>query len=301
MIVMVLVGALLGGAVFLLVLWLAPPKDSPLTQLAKLDALYSAIGEEVMSAGPEQVPSRVGRLVVREMDRRGLAYTSLRQDLTLTGRSFEAVMGRKVLLGVGGFVAALLVLVAAQATVGVGLPAGVPLVVALLIGAALFMFPDTEARSTATKRRQDFRHAFGAYLDLVALEMAGSAAPAEALPQAARVGVGWPLALIRDTLYKATRSGTGKDQWAALSELGRRIGVTELRDLGQLIQLVAHDGARVRSTLTARATTMRRRQLADLAGDAGKRDQSMRLAQVLIGLGFIIFIGYPAVVNVLNF
>ena len=71
--------------------------------------------------------------------------------------------------------------------------------------------------------------------------------------------------------------------------------------LGQLIRLVAHDGARVRSTLTARATTMRRRELADLAGDAGRRDQSMRLAQVLIGLGFVLFLGYPAVVNVMNF
>ena len=77
--------------------------------------------------------------------------------------------------------------------------------------------------------------------------------------------------------------------------------MAELRDLGQLIGLVSHDGARVRQTLTARAATMRRRELADLAGDAGKRDQSMRLAQVLIGIGFILFIGFPAVINVLNF
>ena len=208
-------------------------------------------------------------------------------------------MGRKVLLAVGGFLAALLLLLAAQTVVGVGLSAGVPLIVALLVAIGLFFVPDAEARTTATKRRLDFRRALGAYLDLVALEMAGSAAPAEALPQAATVGAGWPLALIRDTLYKATRAGV--DQWAALSDLGRRIGIPELRDLGQLIQLVAHDGARVRSTLTARATTMRRRELADLAGDAGKRDQSMRLAQVVIGLGFVLFLGYPAVVNVMNF
>ena len=33
------------------------------------------------------------------------------------------------------------------------------------------------------------------------------AAPAEALPSAAQIGTGWPLALIRDTLYRATSAG----------------------------------------------------------------------------------------------
>ena len=57
----------------------------------------------------------------------------------------------------------------------------------------------------------------------------------------------------------------------------------------------------MRSTLTARAQTMRRQELADLQGKAGKADQSMRVAQILIGVGFMVFLGYPAVVAVLNF
>lgn len=297
MIAMIGVGALLGAALFLVVLRVAPPKDSPLTQLGHLDALHAA-GDQVTAIGTPSVPSKLGGLVARELTRRGVAYTTLRQDLVLTGRTFEQVMGRKVLFAAAGFLTALLVLVAAQITAGVGLPVGVPLIVAVVAAAGLFLLPDLEARSQASKRRVDFRRALETYLDLVALEMAGSAAPAEALPQAARVGAGWPLALIRDTLYKASRAG--HDQWAALADLGRRIGVTELADLGQLIRLVAHDGARVRSTLTARAATMRRRELADQAGDAGKRDQSMRLAQVVIGLGFVLFMGYPAVINVLT-
>jgi tight adherence protein C len=80
--------------------------------------------------------------------------------------------------------------------------------------------------------------------------------------------------------------------------LGIRIGVSELRDLGQLVKLVAHDGAKVRATLTARAATGRRRQLAAAQGVAGERDQSMRLAQIVLGFGFIVFLGYPAVVAI---
>jgi tight adherence protein C len=176
------------------------------------------------------------------------------------------------------------------------LPPGSPAVVALAGGVLFFFLPDIDARKAASTRRSDFRRALYAYLDLVALEMAGSAAPAEALPNAAKVGYGWPLALLRDTLYRATRAG--KDQWDALAELGIRIGVSELRDLGQLVKLVAHDGAKVRATLTARAATGRRRQLAAAQGVAGERDQSMRLAQIVLGFGFIVFLGYPAVVAI---
>ena len=46
---------------------------------------------------------------------------------------------------------------------------------------------------------------------------------------------------------------------------------------------------------------MRRHELADAEGNAGQKDQSMRLAQILIGFGFIVFIGYPAIVAVMAF
>jgi hypothetical protein len=68
-----------------------------------------------------------------------------------------------------------------------------------------------------------------------------------------------------------------------------------------MVRLVEHDGARVRSTLSARAATMRRRELADAQGQAGERDQSMLMAQVVIGFGFVVFLGYPAVVNIMSF
>ena len=303
MIAAVGLGALCGGVVFLLVLHLARPRPAPLVELARFDAAHTegmTAGQTISAEPPTgDLPAAVGAWVARQLTLRGVTNTSLRQDLALTGRTYEQVMTRKVLFAAGGLLLSLLLLVVVPAAVGAALPTGAPLIVAMLLSAALFFLPDLEARSEATRRRAEFRHALGAYLDLVALEMAARAAPAEALPAAAKVGTGWPLALIRDTLYRATRGG--RDPWAALGELGRRIGVTELSDLGQLISLVAQDGARVRSTLTARAQTMRRHELANLQGQAGKADQSMQMAQVLIGLGYLLFIGYPAMVAVLNF
>ena len=191
--------------------------------------------------------ARIGTAVAAVVTRRGVDYTSLRQDLALSGKTFEAVMGRKVLLFVGGFLGALAVVTLFVSTGVARLPPGLPIVAGLGFGLVLFFMPDIDARAAANRRRKDFRHALSQYLDLVVLDMAGSAAPAEALPKVAAVLQGWPMALIQDTLYRATRAGT--DPWDALTNLGTRIGVSELRDLGQLVKLVAHDGAKIRQTL----------------------------------------------------
>jgi len=293
------VGSLMGAGVFAVIWHLAGPRPSALTTLGRYDAYRAATTGA--SGAPAPVSSRwqerLGSRLSRELQRRGIAYTSLRQDLALTGRSYESVMGRKAVAFAGGFVLALLSAAGLQLTAGSWLPAGSPVVLALLTGAGFFILPDVEARREASQHRREFRRALGGYLDLVALEMAGSAAPAEALPTAARVGAGWPLALIRDTLYRATTAG--RDQWTALSELGERVGVDELRDLGALIRLVGQDGAQVRETLTARAASMRRQELAAAEGEAGERDQSMQMAQLLPGFAFILLLVYPAVMAVM--
>lgn len=206
-------------------------------------------------------------------------------------------MSRKLLAGGAGFLLVAATSLTLMLATGWAAPAGAPLVLAVAVGVGFWFLTDLDVHRQASRRRREFRRALSLYLDLVALEMAGSAAPAEALPNAARVGTGWPMVLLRDTLWRASLSGT--DQWQALAELGERIGVGELRDLGTLVRLVDRDGARVRATLTTRATTMRRRELAEAEGLAGQKEQSMRLAQILIGFGFITFISYPAIATVM--
>ena len=302
MIAMATVGAMIGGALVFLLAQLVPLRPSPLVQLGQLDARrrHPVPGGAKMALGtPMSGWTRIGRALTAELDRRGFSYTTLRQDLALTGRDLDQVMGRKVLAAVAGFVLSLVFMVALQLSLGWSVPLGAPLPLALLAAAGFFFLPDLEARKQAAARRDDFRRALGAFLDLVALEMAGDAAPAQALTSAARVGAGWPMALLRDTLFRATRAG--RDPWSALTELGERIGVAELRDLGSLIRLVARDGAQVRQTLSARAATMRRRELATAEGKAAEVDVSMRLAQLVVGFGFLVFLSYPAIVNVMSF
>ncbi len=56
----------------------------------------------------------------------------------------------------------------------------------------------------------------------------------------------------------------------------------------------------MRSSLTARAATLRRRELAEIEGKAGERSQSMLVAQLLLCAGFVIFLSYPAAMKMLG-
>ena len=156
-------------------------------------------------------------------------------------------MGRKIIASVSGFLIGLVALATLRYLAGVGLPTGAPLAVAVIVAVALFVAPDLDVRKEATKRRAEFTEQLSIFLDLVSLKMAGHAAAAAALPEAAQRGGGWPMMLIRDTLFRARLSG--QNEWDALGQLGERIAVPDLRELGALIKLVADDGAQVRTTL----------------------------------------------------
>ena len=114
------------------------------------------------------------------------------------------------------------------------------------------------------------------------MNLAGGRGVPEALMAASEIGSGWALGRIRDALASARI--TGQTPWQALGSLGEEVSVDELRDLAAALSLVAEDGAKVRESLTARAVSLRRRELADLRGpggreipvDAGRADAAVR-------------------------
>ena len=299
MIVMAALGAALGATLFGLSWLLIPRRTSIPVQLARFDARQSAPSRPEPELGSfSRVRTHLGVRLTGWLASRGITYPHLRQDLAVTGGNLETLMGRKVLAFAGGFFSVVAAGVFLRTSLDVALPLASPALLAVGVGAGLFFAPDLQTHRQATVARRQFRRVLGSWLDLVALEMAGSAAPAEALPSAARIGSSWPMLVLSDTLYRATTAG--QDHWDALTDLGHRIGVSELIDLAALTRLVGRDGARVRDTLTARAASMRRALLADAESHAGRQDQSMILAQILIGLAFIVFLMYPALANVLD-
>jgi Flp pilus assembly protein TadB len=292
-------GAIVGIGCYLLVRALFPPRPGLSERIAAFDALRreDARPPKSPSMGERTGPVylRVGTMVASFYAARGWQLRSVRADLALLDKSYERFLATKFILAAAALV--FIPLVATYlAVLGFGVTVAVPIWLGLLLALIFFLLPDLHLRQEAAAKRRDFRHAVSAFLDLVALSMAGGRGVHEALMNAAAVGDGWALWRIRDALSSARV--TGRTPWQALGELGDEINVVELRDLSAALALVADDGARVRQSLAARAGGMRSRELSDLEGKAGEQSQSMLVAQLLLCAGFLLFLAFPAVMQV---
>ncbi|GII03531.1 type II secretion system F family protein [Planobispora takensis] len=305
-----LAGGGLGLGLFLLVRALFPARPGLVTRLLALDAAREGGGaphpqlvlpDEEVGAFRRGLGVKLARLYAA----RGWEVRSARADLALLGKSFEGFLSTKMLLAVSGLLAFPL-LAGWLAVMGWGISLTVPLWAALAFSVVFFFLPDLQIKRDAARMRRDFRHVVGAFLDLVAMNLAGGRGVPEALMMAVSVGTGgpddeashWAMARIREALANARIVGI--TPWQALGQLGDEINVDELRDLSAALGLVADDGAKVRASLTARAATLRRRELAEVEGQAGERSQSMLVAQLLLCAGFVIFLSFPAAMKMLG-
>ena len=288
-----IIGAGAGLGLFLLVFALIPRRVALARQVAAFDAARPARNRtEYFSSGESEVSRRIGRALAAFCAEQGWEFPSLRGNLSLIGKSFENYLATKVLLAVFGFLIAPIALVGAD-ELGFHMPVYVPVWAGLALAGVFFFLPDLEVKQKADARRRDFRHAIGAFLDLVSMNLSGGRGVPEALMAASEIGSGWALGRIRDALASARISGL--TPWQALGLLGEEVSVDELRDLAAALSLVAEDGAKVRESLSARAVSLRRRELADLEGQAGEKSQSMLIAQMLLCAGFLIFLTYPVI------
>lgn len=297
-----LAGALVGAGVLLAALLLAQPRTSGPVALAQLDARLARGRRQASLTNDRRHQAesarmrRIGSGIAESLETRGVRLPhALTSSLAMVGQSREMFLARTVVGGLLGLVAPVLALAPATA---LGLVGPVVPLWMMLIGAAVgLLVPFSQVRSQAEERRRDFRHVVSSFLDLVAMNLAGGRGVPEALQAAAQISDGWAMVRIRDTLEAARLQGS--TPWAALGQLGDEVDVDELRDLAAALALVAEDGAKVRDSLTARAASMRKKELAEAEGRAAARSQSMLVAQLLLCVGFLLFLTYPAVARVL--
>jgi len=97
---------------------------------------------------------------------------------------------------------------------------------------------------------------------------------------------------IRRALDRARHAG--RSPWEALGQLGAELGVNELEELAASLRLAGTEGARIRASLSAKSASLRRRQLADAQGRANATTERLFLPAIVLMLGFVVFLMYPA-------
>lgn len=291
-------GAGVGAGVWIAARGLFPPRPSLAQALASLRHVPGPA--PIVAAGePGGLSARLGGPVAAVLGRHapGLVFPAVRRDLLVLARSPDRHLAEKTTLALVG----LLIAPAATAVLAVGgvhVPLVVPVWAALLLGAGGFFVPDLGISAEATARRAEFRHALGSFLDLVVIALAGGGGVETALGDAAGIGQGFAFDHLRRALDAARLAREAP--WGALGRLGEQLGVDELVELAASVALAGTEGAKVRSSLAAKAASLRSHELSDAEGEAQAATERMSLPVVVLFAGFLVFIGFPAIERVLT-
>ncbi|HTO00036.1 MAG TPA: type II secretion system F family protein [Microthrixaceae bacterium] len=292
-IVMVLLGAGVGVGVLLTWRALAPRPPSIEAVLAQL-ALPGTGLDDAKRTGDSGV-DRVGMSARRMVEAMGYDVQRRHQELELVSRTPERHAFDKLFGAVAGLLVPNLVGLS-LVTIGVPVPLGVIATFSLATAAAGFLMPDLLLQENAEKRRQAFRHTLSSYLDLVNVLLAGGAGIETALHAAADAGGGWGYQTIRAELRRARL--TGQSPWDTFAQLAERLDINELAELAASISLAGSHGARIRASLAAKADTLRGHQVAETEAAAEAATERMTVPVAVLLFGFLVFIAYPAVIQI---
>lgn len=293
MIAALLIGVMAGGGLILIVTGLNPT-PAPLGQ--ELAALHRRRTSTLDTA-----PSgKLARLLGDPLGRTGAGRSitaRLAADLRVTGTTGADHLAQRAALALCGLLWAPLT-ATLLALVGLDLGLTLPLWASLLLAPLGFLYPSIELRSRAADRRRSFRHALSAFLDVVSISLAGGRGVDTALRDGANAGQGWAFDAFRSALLEAQL--LGETPWSGIARLGTDLAIPELGELAASAALAGAEGARVRVSLAAKARSLRQRGLTDVEASATAASELMSLPVVLLMFGFVVFLGYPAIIRVLG-
>jgi len=243
-----------------------------------------------------RVDRRAASHLAKVVEARGIGG-KLSTRMALCGTSLEELCRRCLL---AGGVGVLLPVLADPLLSMAGFRVGpvVPLWVGLMTAATGAAVPIWGLSTQARHRHRQAIRVVCSFLDLVVLGLAGAMGIESALFSAAEMGENDFSDKMKDALMLSRDAGV--PPWTALRELAAGLGVTELEDVATAAALAGTEGAKVRATLAARAASIRRHQLADAEAEANGVTERLFLPGTLLLVGFLLFVGYPAVARIMT-
>jgi Flp pilus assembly protein TadB len=291
-------GALVGLGSLLILRGLLPGRRSLVVALSSLERPASFAGTAADDGRRADRRLRFGAALAELHQGLGFGQSSLRQDLRVVGRPMERHMAEKATVALLGLLLPQALSFAARSAYGWEMAGLLPLWASLAMAVGGFFVPDLAVRSQAEERRASFRYALGSFLDLVIISLAGGGGVESALHDSAQVGTGWAYGQLQRALSVSRL--TRETPWAALARLGEELGVPELAELAASVGLAGTEGARVRASLVAKASSLRTHELTAAEAAAESASEKMNLPIAVLFLGFLLFLGYPAVERILT-
>jgi tight adherence protein C len=220
-----------------------------------------------------------------------LVGSSVNADLAVLDKTRDQYATSRLTLVAG---LALMPVVFAFFTTATGVMSWSPfavLVMAVLGAVFGFLMARAVLSSQAAERRRAFAVELSQYLDVVALQVAGSAGIDDALRRGAAGATSPGIIQIRRALDRARMRNDSP--WDSLGALAERIRVPELDELVSTVRLGDDRGARIKSSLMAKADSLRASQSADDLERAEKASERMGIPVTAMFFGFLMLLIAP--------
>lgn len=272
------VGALAAAGVLVIVGELLPATPA-------LGAALRRLHERPAPAGPA-----AGRRVPGWLARR---FPVPRDDLALLGRPTDRYVATVLAAAAAGAISPIL-LAAVLAASGRSVPsqaAATGAVAAVVAAAGFAVAAHRDVAYRARRLRAEFRQVVAVYLVLVAMERGAGHGTVESLERAGQVGDNRVMRRIRDALLRARTHRL--PPWEELAELGTRVGVPELADVGQIMRGSGQSGAQVHRTLLDRAASLRDQIRTDALARAEATTGRLEIPGAVLLLVLAAFVIYP--------
>lgn len=288
-----LVGFVAGLGLLLLLRAVLEPKTSLVERLTAVQSADPVGFAEAQRVAGQSWFERARAFGQAEVFQRFLVPLTLRSDLAVLGITPAQHAWTKVTL----YVAALLLaptagLVMARMSLPVGLISAVSIiVVCAMIGAVT----DKYLAGRAQALRDDFRSSLAAYLDLVAMLVAGRSHINTALRTAAMVGDGPGWSSIRRHQNNARMNGHGEAR--GISTLGAEWDMPSVVEFGHQVETIDASGAQAADSLRSRANALRSQENADALGTAKSKTAMLSFPNLLVAGAFFLMVLYPSAMS----
>lgn len=268
----------------------------------RLSDALEALGAGVTSAGslPQAVPTRptrerlgdgVGALAAR------WGMTTPVKDLALLNVSAASFWMERATSALVGLALPLVLSVMWFLITGSPVPLMLPAGLSLALAALFWIKVERDLAARAARARREMAVAAVAYLRLVAIRRLGSAGVTTAMESAAGVSQAWMFQRILEALMLARVSGL--TPWDALRQLADRLALPELNEIADITSQ-AGQGAAIASHLSARAVSMRDRQLNAMVNATGTRTTLMSGPMFAMTSTLVIALMVPALASLLS-
>lgn len=167
--------------------------------------------------------------------------------------------------------------------------------VLMFTGAGAYLIatrPCRKVHGYAEEIRRQLELSTAVFLDLVNVLLAGGAGIETSVVAAANAGDGAGFSMIRLAVMRA--QSARMSYWDSLAEVGIAADVPTLVEIAHTVQLAGQHGARIRTSLAAKAIALRKHNLAQVEHDEAQRTEKIGLPLVILFLGFLMLVGYPA-------